>query len=292
MQHTFSIILPTYNNLEELKKCIKSLEKLHLQDFEVIISVDGSTDETVDFLNTNNFVFACKTLISIENKGRSSARNLGIKEATGKYILLLDSDMEADVNLLSEHLKVMENESVVSQGFVQYPENDDFGQYAMGRGKGKFDHNVILEKKYLNTGNVAMPTKLAKLVLFDEASSYGEDLLWAFDLDKVVNYQLINNRKAISNSASNVSLEKAMSRYFILGKEFIPLAIKKHPAAEKIFEVHKYSNWIYKLIANQLFFYLARKSYQFFPQKIRLLFIHYLLFCNLKRGIDCVSNLK
>ena len=292
MKYTFSIILPSYNNLEELKKCIISLEKLQIQDFEVIISVDGSNDGTIDFLNTYNFVFACKTVISIENKGRSSARNLGIKEATGTYILLLDSDMEAEVNLLTEHLEVIKNDSVVSQGFVQYPDNDDFGQYAMRRGKGKFLHNAILEKKYLNTGNVAMPTKLAKLVLFDEDSSYGEDLLWAFDLEKVVNYQLINNKKAISHSASNVSLEKAMHRYFILGKEFIPLAIKKHAAAEKIFEVNKYSNLIYKVIANQLFFVLARRSHQFFPQKIRLMLIHYLLFCNLKRGIESASNFK
>ena len=49
---SFDIIIATYNNLEELTKCLKSFEKQTYKEFNVFVCVDGSTDGTLNYLET------------------------------------------------------------------------------------------------------------------------------------------------------------------------------------------------------------------------------------------------
>ncbi len=89
-----SIIIPCYNVEQYLEKCIDSVydQKLSESEFELIIINDGSTDRSVAiakelFLNRSN-----AKIISQENKGLGGARNTGILNAVGKYIIFLDAD--------------------------------------------------------------------------------------------------------------------------------------------------------------------------------------------------------
>ena len=77
----FSVIIPTYNRSNTLKRAVKSVLKQTLKDFELIIVDDGSTDETKDYLSELKIKFSTKNLIVISqnNKGVSAARNEGIK---------------------------------------------------------------------------------------------------------------------------------------------------------------------------------------------------------------------
>ena len=93
----FSIIVPIYNipfykgkNL--LKKCIDSLINQTYQNIEIILVNDGSTDNTIGLCN--DFSVKDKRVIVINklNEGNSEARNIGIRNATGDFILFLDSD--------------------------------------------------------------------------------------------------------------------------------------------------------------------------------------------------------
>jgi glycosyltransferase involved in cell wall biosynthesis len=83
-----SIIIPTYNRLGFLKKAIASVQNQSYKNFELIIVDDGSTDDTRTYLETLSDV----KFISQENLGVASARNAGIKKATGEWIAFLDSD--------------------------------------------------------------------------------------------------------------------------------------------------------------------------------------------------------
>lgn len=85
----FSIIIPAYNAEKTVEKCIKSVKEQTYSNWEVILIDDGSSDKTAEI--------AKKTLshcnvITKQNEGVSSSRNLGITLSKGDYLLFLDAD--------------------------------------------------------------------------------------------------------------------------------------------------------------------------------------------------------
>lgn len=100
-----SIIIPVYNTpVKFLAECLESLKELPLQfEIEVIIVNDGSMDvETLNYLSALDEIKY--TIINKKNGGLSSARNVGIKVAKGKFIFPLDSD-----DVLSENFTLFIN---------------------------------------------------------------------------------------------------------------------------------------------------------------------------------------
>ena len=84
-----SIIIPCYNQAEYLPQAIESaLNQKTGEDFEVIVVNDGSTDNSLEIAKSYKGI----KVISQVNKGLSSARNTGIMNAIGDYILFLDAD--------------------------------------------------------------------------------------------------------------------------------------------------------------------------------------------------------
>ena len=92
MQPFFSIITPVYNAEKYIQKCIESIQDQKFSDFELLLVNDGSLDNSGGLCDS----YAVKDLrIQVfhkKNGGVSSARNFGLDEATGKYIIFLDSD--------------------------------------------------------------------------------------------------------------------------------------------------------------------------------------------------------
>lgn len=87
-----SIIIPVYNVEKYLTQCLESLIELNIKDYEIIIVNDGSTDNSK--LIINNYVNRYPYIKCIEqhNCGLSIARNNGLSEATGKFVVFIDSD--------------------------------------------------------------------------------------------------------------------------------------------------------------------------------------------------------
>ncbi len=89
---TVSIIVPVYNAKNYLHKCIDALLSQNFDDFELILVNDGSKDESGkicdEYATKDNRI----KVIHKENGGVSSARNRGLDEASGKYIMFCDSD--------------------------------------------------------------------------------------------------------------------------------------------------------------------------------------------------------
>ena len=89
-----TIFTPTYNRSHTLSRLHDSLVKQSLKDFEWLVVDDGSSDNTaVLFENwtSNDNGFQVR-YIRIPNGGKNRAINLGIKEASGRYFMILDSD--------------------------------------------------------------------------------------------------------------------------------------------------------------------------------------------------------
>lgn len=88
MNPKFSIIIPTYNRKLILKRAIESVLAQTINDFEIIVVDDGSTDDTSELIN----IFPDVKYQYQENKGVSTARNTGANLAVGEWLLFLDSD--------------------------------------------------------------------------------------------------------------------------------------------------------------------------------------------------------
>lgn len=103
-----SVIVPVYNCKDHLERCVGSILKQSFADYEIILVDDGSTDgsaQLADSLAANN---PQVQVIHQENQGVSIARNMGLLEAQGEYIMFVD----ADDYLLPNTANVFENEKL------------------------------------------------------------------------------------------------------------------------------------------------------------------------------------
>lgn len=89
---SISIIIPLYNVESYIEECLKSLLQQDFGDFEAICVDDGSTDNTLSVARSVVAGDERFTFIEQSNAGQSAARNRGLGQATGEYVLFLDSD--------------------------------------------------------------------------------------------------------------------------------------------------------------------------------------------------------
>jgi len=111
-----SIVILTFNSIEFIKSCLDSIFNQDYQDFEIIIVDNGSRDGTSDFIRKEY-----PWVILIENKqnlGACRARNQGIKESRGEWILTLDCDIVLKKDFLFRLLNVIKDLSPQS-GMIQ-----------------------------------------------------------------------------------------------------------------------------------------------------------------------------
>lgn len=87
-----SIIIPAYNSAAFIGETLENIINQNFDDLEVIVVNDGSADNTADVVRSYAEKHPFIRLIEKENGGVSSARNLGIEQATGKYICFQDAD--------------------------------------------------------------------------------------------------------------------------------------------------------------------------------------------------------
>ncbi len=88
----YSIIVPLYNRCKIISTCIEGLMDTSFQDFEVIIVDDGSSDASYEVSQNLSQKYPNVRVFKQENKGVSAARNYGIDNAQGDYIMFVDSD--------------------------------------------------------------------------------------------------------------------------------------------------------------------------------------------------------
>lgn len=146
MMPTVSIIIPCYNSGKYLNEALDSILTYQDNCYEIIIVDDGSTDElTINLLNElkqKGF-----NIIRKENGGPASARNLGVKHAKGKYLLLLDSDNKIRHEYLSKGIEIL----------------DTHPDIAVVHGKPQLFGDLTDQNRHFETG----PFELSKMLAFN-----------------------------------------------------------------------------------------------------------------------------
>ena len=92
MQMAYSVIIPIFNAETTLRRCLDSLVDQSFDDYELLLINDGSTDGSDAICREYANAYPCIRYFPKENGGVSSARNLGLEQAKGEYILFVDSD--------------------------------------------------------------------------------------------------------------------------------------------------------------------------------------------------------
>ena len=114
----FSIVIPTYNRLPILQKALRALEiqtfdvKL-VTNYEIIVVDDGSTDGTIEWLNSTMAELPHLKIYEQAHKGASAARNLGVEQAIGDTIIFIDSDIVVTPSFLQCHATALMQEQHV-----------------------------------------------------------------------------------------------------------------------------------------------------------------------------------
>jgi glycosyltransferase involved in cell wall biosynthesis len=170
----FSIIIPTYNRLPILEKCLRALEQQTTAiAYEIVVVDDGSTDGTVDWLNSQALPHV--RLLQQEHLGPAAARNLGVEQAKGDWIIFIDSDLVVLPEFIQSHIDAL-----------QSAESDRIFTYGAVINTANFDDPTSepfkitdYSRAYFATGNVAIARHwLIEAGLFDtQFQLYGwEDL--------------------------------------------------------------------------------------------------------------------
>lgn len=122
-----SVVVPIYNVEKYLNKCVDSLLNQDYTNLEIILVDDGSTDNSSKIADEYKEKNKNIKVIHKENGGLSSARNTGLKEAIGKYIIFIDSDDWIDTKMISTLFNLIkENDADISIcGFLRTSGSDN-----------------------------------------------------------------------------------------------------------------------------------------------------------------------
>jgi len=240
-----SIIIPAFDRRDRLVGTLKSLEALDYSEdaFEVILVDDGSRDGTAQFFRQREYTFQFHCLQHPHNRGRSAARNSGVKKARGRIVVFLDDDMQAVPDLLREHLKHHRDghRAVVLGNIRRAPQVTPTAliRYLDSRGVQKLQPGAPIPFRYFSAGNVSMEREfLLQTGLFDERfrSFGGEDL--------ELGYRLSSNgaRFVFAPGALTYRLDyrdisdlcRAMK---IFGHDSLPIILRTHPQLGELFKL-------------------------------------------------------
>ncbi|MCH8903487.1 MAG: glycosyltransferase family 2 protein [Bacteroidetes bacterium] len=97
-----SVVIPSYNGAHKVTNILAALNDQTLNDFEVILVIDGSTDGTSELIDPKKYNYSLK-IIDQANSGRAATRNNGVTKAESELIIFLDDDMVPENECLKVH---------------------------------------------------------------------------------------------------------------------------------------------------------------------------------------------
>lgn len=218
---TISVVVPAYNVERTILETLRSVQKQTFSDFEIIVINDGSTDGTVELLNTVQDPRL--KVFSYSNGGLPVARNRGISQAKGEFITFLDADDLWTPDKLELQLAALQQNPEAAVAYSWTCNMDEKGENFYPGHQVNFEGNVypkLLLGNFISSGsNIMIRQKaIASVGEFDPTLKSCED--WDFYLRLAASWQFVVVPKPQilyrQSSGAMSSKTDVMERYHIL----------------------------------------------------------------------------
>jgi glycosyltransferase involved in cell wall biosynthesis len=276
-----SVILPTYNRLGQLKQVLAALEQqtCPLEQFEVVVVSDGSSDGTNDYLKYLQTPLNLRHLFQ-ENQGVAAARNNAVAAAQGRMLVFIDDDVVPVPTLIEQHLashREAGNENVIVLGPLLTPSDFDMAPWVRWEQK-------MLEKQYDNlvagrwqatarqfyTGNTSL---LRRHVLeaggFDPTFRRAEDVELAYRLQDA-GLRFVFNIHAVGHHYAQRSFESWLKIPYDYGRNDVIMTRRKGQAwlLPTVFTEYRGRNLLIRVLTQACLGYprLQRSAFAFLKQ--------------------------
>ncbi|WP_443938125.1 glycosyltransferase family 2 protein [Pedobacter sp. MW01-1-1] len=210
-----SIIIPCFNDGQYLKEAIDSVLECKIEDKEIIIINDGSTDlVTLEVLQDVSKLKGVK-LITQKNMGLAFSRNKAIKEAHGKYIFPLDADNKTTVAYVTKAIDLLEKTKVDIVYAKPYFFGDDIPERKFQT--KKFDATELLCGNYIDACAIFRKSVWEAIGGYDENMPFPGNEDWAFWIScsfkgfkfKFIEEELFGYRIKQNSMISEICVKKA-----------------------------------------------------------------------------------
>ncbi len=306
-QPILSIVMPVYNRENYIKSAIDSILNQTFTRFEFIIINDGSTDKTVEIIQSYNDL-RIKLHHNDKNRGIVYSRNHGLQKATGKYIGMFDSDDIALPQKFEKQVNFLEKnpDYAMVGAWVKWIDGDGnlTGKSWKLPAPPQKIPAMMLFRNYFVQSTVVIRHEAIPEGGYSEGFDIVEDSKMWFDVSlnhKVANIQeyLLHYRMHDDNisdmSEKHVKNSKKLISY-ILNKIGIDatdeeldlhLNLKSGKPIKSLQELKKYEKWLYKI-------YLANKQEKLYDQQIfrKIVFNRWLKACKKAQGLGLKTITK
>lgn len=242
MNYKVSVVIPVYNAEKTLVRCVESIVYGEFKDIEIILVEDCSKDNSWEICCSLEKNFQNVRAVRNEvNSGVSHTRNYGLNEATGEYVLFVDSDDWVSSKYALELFNIGERycDDLVMCGFtfIDFVENNRcsylFNEHEKISYIRRIDYFKLVDCVHLQ----AIWNKLFRLDIirdnhlqFDEKQSMGEDFQFVLDylikgkisqcvvINQPLVYYIRHNQNSLMSNFALTSFEQAAKRLYILGQ--------------------------------------------------------------------------
>jgi len=271
----FTIIVPVYNVEDDLKQCVDSILKQSIEDFELILINDGSTDNSGKICDAYEKKDKRLKVIHKVNGGVSSARNAGLDIANGKYIVFVDSDDYVTYDYLEKLYNPSVDMVLCNMKYIQ--SNKESYRVLDNKIYGVFETgeeiiNKIIESKYINSACSKMYKNnfiQNNNIRFKENISLGEDTIFVIDyINNIksleVKKDVIYNYISYDRDTLSVFSEKSI-RYLEYLDEYIKDNLLRNHNLQpgKVFDKRRWDKYewaIFKTISSEKMSFMEKRQ--------------------------------
>jgi glycosyltransferase involved in cell wall biosynthesis len=167
-----SVVIPCYNHEGFIEETISSIAQSTYSNIEIIVVNDGSTDRSEDKVKSLMDQLSNLKYYLQKNSGPAAARNCGIRESNGEYILPLDADDLISPDYIEKAVEILDNQQEVK---VVYCEAEFFGERS-----GRWKLPVFSIKK-LAMDNMIFCSALYRKTDWLSAGGYSDEMTWGWE---------------------------------------------------------------------------------------------------------------
>lgn len=223
-----SVIIPIYNVEKYLNDCLNSVIKQSYKNLEILLIDDHGKDNSINiaknFEKQDNRI---KILSYGENKGVSFARNYGLQNATGEYVLFVDSDDFVEEQYIEELINNIKNNDIIqNNNWIEYYSNNKIIEIS-NKNLTPNIWNKLYKKDFLLQNNIFFPDNI----------KMGEDLCFNYHCLALTNkiFYLDNKSKYFYRQNNNSTTKRLKNNNDILDAFYYLFDIlKKNNALSKI----------------------------------------------------------